>query len=319
MAKIVFLDIETLGEDVDLTSISSKGEFTVYPVTTSEKVVERIRDADIVITNKVVLGDKELSAAKNLKLIVVAATGYNNIDLGSARRYGIVVSNVRNYSTESVAQHTFAMLFYLLHQLRCYDDYVKSGEYAESKIFTHIGRPFYELKGKIWGIVGLGAIGRRVAEVAENFVREVIYFSTSGVERKENYRRVSLEYLLQNASIISIHAPLNERTEGLIGYNELTLMRKDAILLNLGRGGIVVEKDVAMAVDEGLICCFGTDVLSSEPISPENPLLRVRNRDRILITPHIAWTSIEARKTLVGEIGTIIEKFFNGEYVNRVV
>lgn len=211
------------------------------------------------------------------------------------------------------------MLFYLLEHLRYYDKYVKSGEYSKSDIFTHLGKPFWEIHGKKWGIIGLGTIGRRIAEVAESFGAKVSYYSTSGIDRKEKYPRKSLEQLLSESDIVSIHAPLNEKTKGLIGYDQLKLMKKNAILLNLGRGGIVVEEDLAKALDENLIGGAGLDVLEKEPIDENNPLLKIKNKEKLLITPHIAWTSIEARQRLVNEIVENIKAFLEGIDRNRVV
>ena len=317
--KIAVLDAKTLGSDVDLSGLKQFGEVEIYETTPPDKVIDRVKDKDIIITNKVVIDKNVIDNAPNLKLIAVAATGVNNVDIQYAKEKGIQVRNVAGYSTESVVQHTFAMLFYLLEQLRYYDEYVKSGEYSKSNIFTHLGRPFWEVHGKKWGIIGLGTIGRRVAEVAESFGAEVSYYSTSGVDRKEKYPRKSLEELLSESDIVSIHAPLNDKTKGLIGYDQLKLMKKNAILLNLGRGGIVVEEDLAKAIDEELIGGAGLDVLEKEPIQPDNPLLKVKNKDRLLITPHIAWTSIEARQRLVNEIIENIKTFLQGIDRNRVV
>lgn len=316
--KIVILDAKTLGDDIDLEIFSQFGDLEIYPTTSPAELYERIEDADIIITNKVVIDRDAINAAKNLKLICEAATGYNNIDVLYAKEKGIAVTNVAGYSTESVVQTTFGMLFYLLMHFRYYDDYVKSGEYAKSDIFTHLGRPFWEIYGKRWGIIGLGTIGRRVAEVAESFGCDVIYYSTSGVERQEKYPRYPLDELLRTSDIVSIHAPLNEKTKNLITINELKLMKENAILLNLGRGGIVNEKDLAIALDSDMIGGAGLDVLEKEPIDPENPLLKVKNKEKLLITPHIAWTSIEARKRLVNEIVENIRAFLNGEIRNRV-
>ncbi|RMA93054.1 D-2-hydroxyacid dehydrogenase [Hydrogenothermus marinus] len=317
--KIVFLDSKTVGDDIDLSIFNQFGEFISYKTTLSKELaLERTKDADIIITNKVVIDKEIIDNAKNLKLICEAATGYNNIDINYAKEKGIQVRNVAGYSTESVVQHTFAMLFYLLEHLKYYDEYVKSGEYAKSDIFTHIGKPFWQIQGKTWGIIGLGTIGRRVAEVAESFGCNVIYYSTSGVERKEKYERVSLEELLKSSDIVSIHAPLNEKTKGLIGYEQIKLMKKSAILLNLGRGGIVKEQDLAKALNEDIIAGAGLDVLEKEPITPDNPLLKIKNKEKLFITPHIAWTSIEARKTLINEIAENIKAFLEGKDRNRV-
>lgn len=316
--KLVILDAKTLGNDIDLSGFSQFGEVEIFQTTKPEETLERVKDKDIVITNKVIIDKNIIDNAPNLKLICVAATGVNNIDIKYAKQRGIQVRNVAGYSTESVVQHTFAMLFYLLENLRYYDDYVKSGEYAKSDIFTHLGKPFWEVRGKTWGIIGLGTIGRRVADVASSFGANIIYYSTSGVERKEKYPRVSLEELLKTSDIVSIHAPLNEKTKGLIGYEQIKLMKPTAYLLNLGRGGIVIEEDLAKALDENLIAGAGLDVLEKEPIAEDNPLLKIKNKEKLFITPHIAWTSIEARKTLINEIIENIKAFSQGKDRNRV-
>ncbi len=317
--KIGILDALTLGKDMDLSGFNKFGEVEIYPITKPEERIERVKDKDIVITNKVVIDKEVMDNAPNLKLICVAATGTNNVDLEYAKQKGIAVTNVAGYSTDSVVQHTFAMLFYLLEHLRYYDDYVKSGEYAKSPIFTNLDKPFWEIKDKRWGIIGLGTIGRKVAEVASTFGSEIVYYSTSGVIREEKYPRVSLEELLTTSEIISIHAPLNEKTKNLITYKELSMMQPNAILLNLGRGGIVNEADLAKALDDDLILAAGLDVLEKEPIEPDNPLLKIKEPERLLITPHIAWTSCEARLKLVKEIIKNIEAFLEGKERNRVV
>jgi len=316
--KVAILDAKTLGDDIDLSIFEQFGSVEIYPTTSPTELYERIKDVDIIITNKVVINKDAMDSAQNLKLICVAATGYNNVDLLYAREKGIAITNVAGYSTESVVQTTFGMLFYLLIQLKYYDDYVKSGRYAESDIFTHLGRPFWEIRGKRWGIIGLGTIGRRVAEIAEGFGAEVVYYSTSGIEREEKYPRYTLQEVLRTSDIVSIHAPLNEKTKNLITMNELSLMKPHAILLNLGRGGIVNEKELAVALDKGIIGGAGLDVLEREPINPDNPLLYIKNKDRLFITPHIAWTSIEARKRLVSEIVENIRAFLDGEIRNRI-
>lgn len=316
--KIVFLDAKTIGNDIDLSLFNQFGTFTPYETTNKEEVIDRVKDADIIITNKVVIDKDVIDNAPNLKLICEAATGYNNIDVNYAKEKGIQVRNVAGYSTESVVQHTFAMLFYLLEHLKYYDEYVKSGKYAKSDIFTHIEKPFWEINGKTWGIIGLGTIGRRVAQVAESFGAKVIYYSTSGVERKERYKRVSLDELLKTSDVVSIHAPLNEKTKGLIKYPQLRLMKRTAVLLNLGRGGIVDENDLAKALDEELIAGAGLDVLEKEPINEDNPLLKIKNKEKLFITPHIAWTSIEARQKLIDEIVENIKAFLEGKERNNI-
>ncbi|BCD67258.1 D-2-hydroxyacid dehydrogenase [Nitratiruptor sp. YY09-18] len=305
--KIVVLDAKTLG-DVDLSALGRFGELKIYETTAANDRFERIKDANIIITNKVIIDKDAIDAAPNLKLICVAATGINNIDIDYATKKGIAVKNVAGYSTESVVQHTFAMAFYLIEQLRYYDEYVKSGKWSKSGLFTCIDRPFFEIKDKRWGIIGLGTIGRRVAEVATSFGAEAVYYSTSGRNLHAPYPHLSLEELVRTSQIISIHAPLNAKTKNLIGEYELDLLQENAVLLNLGRGGIIDENALAYAIDSKNIYA-GLDVTATEPIPQDSPLLQVKNKERLLITPHIAWTSIEARKKLIEGIIKNIEEF----------
>ncbi len=305
--KIVVLDAKTLG-DSDLGALERFGDVTIYPTTTPDQRLKRIEEADIVVTNKVVIDKELMQKANNLGLICVAATGMNNIDLDAAKELGIVVKNVAGYSTTSVVQHTFAMAFYLIEQLRYYDEYVKSGKWSESGLFTCIDRPFFEIAGKRWGIIGLGTIGKEVARVARSFGAEVVYYSTSGLNSSCDYERVGLEELLKSSHIISIHAPLNDRTRNLIGQKELESMKERAVLLNLGRGGIVDEEALAKTIDEKGIYA-GLDVTKREPLPKDSPLLQVKNKNRLLITPHIAWTSEEARAKLVEGIVQNIQEF----------
>lgn len=318
MNNLCILDAKTLGADADLSILNRFGQVSVYSSSRPEEVAERIKDQNIIITNKVVLNESNLKHASGVKLICVAATGTNVIDLEYARSRNITVTNVAGYSTRSVAQHTFAMLFYLLESLAYYDQYVKSKEYAASDIFTHLDRSFWELEGKTWGVIGLGTIGRTTAEIARAYGCHVVYYSTSGKNRDENYTRVELTDLLKTADIVSIHAPLNEQTYNLISYDELKLMKKQALLLNLGRGGIINEADLAKALDEGLIAGAGLDVLEKEPIDEFNPLLNIKNSSRLIITPHIAWASMEARRRLLQEIVQNIDAFLNGTKRNVV-
>jgi len=305
--RIVVLDGKTLG-DVDFSIFERFGSVEVYPTTGPEETVERIREADIVVTNKVVIGRREIDAAPHLQLICVAATGMNNIDLDYAVQRGIVVKNVAGYSTESVVQHTFAMAFYLIEHLRYYDDYVKGGEWSRSGLFTSIDRPFFEIFGKRWGIIGMGAIGKRVAQVATAFGCDVVYHSTTGANLHQPYPHLGLDALLCTSDIISIHAPLTERTRNLIGAPQLARLREGAVLLNLGRGGIINESDLAKAID-GKEIYVGLDVTEREPLPSDSPLLKVRHPERLLITPHIGWTSIEARERLIAGIIDNIEEF----------
>lgn len=296
--RIVLLDGKTLGDDIDLTPLERFGTLTVYPTTNSEETMERITEADIIITNKVVITRTMMETATTLKLICIAATGMNNVDLDAAAELGIEVKNVAGYSTQSVVQHTFAMLFYLLEKLPYYHRAVQSGDWSDSKLFTDLSRPFYELRGKKWGIIGLGTIGKEVAKIAEAFGVTIDYYSTSGENLINDYHHSPLEVLLAECDIISIHSPLNEKTRNLINAANLPLLKEGAILLNLGRGGIIHEADLADELNRREIYA-GLDVLIPEPIQKDNPLLHIRNPDQLLITPHIAWASIEARHTLL--------------------
>lgn len=307
--KIVFLDALTLGEDIDYSQFERLGEVVKYPYTAPEEVPERAADADVLVVNKVPVNASTISEAKNVKLVCVTATGTNNLDKDYLAERGIEWRNVAGYSTETVAQHTFAILFYLLEKLKYYDDYVKSGSYLNSPIFTHFAQPFHELYGKTWGIIGLGAIGRRVADIAKAFGMDVIYYSASGAPAQEGYHQVDLDTLLAKSDIISIHAPLNEYTENLVNKDLLHKMKSDAILLNLGRGPIINEADLADALNNGEIAAAGLDVLCVEPMAKDNPLLNVKDKERLFITPHIAWASLEARERLVKIVAGQIEEF----------
>lgn len=298
--NIVLLDALTLG-DSDISAFDKLGSVTIYETTTPQQTQERITNATVIVTNKVVITKEHMQECKGLKLICIAATGMNNVDLEAAKELGIEVKNVAGYSTDSVIQHTFSMLFYLIGHSKYYDEVVKDGSYSKSPIFTDVSHPFFEIKGKKWGIIGLGTIGRGVANVARAFGAEVSYYSTSGVERKEEYGRLSLEEMLTSCDIISIHAPLNDKTQNLLGYSELELAKDGAVILNLGRGGIIDEEAVARIIDERNLS-FGLDVLAQEPMKENHPLLGVQNKERLYITPHIAWTSIEAREKLVASI-----------------
>ena len=303
--KIVLLDAKTFG-DTDLTAFNALGEIEVHQTTSPDQTQERILNAEVIVTNKVVITEKFMQSAKSLKLICIAATGMNNVDLSAAKELGIEVKNVAGYSTDSVIQHTFSMLFYLLGNSRYYDESVKDGSYSRSGLFTDVSRSFFEIKGKKWGIIGLGNIGHGVASIASSFGAQVVYYSTSGVKRSEPYEAVSLGELLSSCDIITIHAPLNEKTENLLDYEQLLTCKDGAVVLNLGRGGIVNEEALARIIDEKNIS-FGLDVLSKEPMRENHTLLSVKNADRLYITPHIAWASVEARKTLIASIVTNIK------------
>lgn len=306
--KIVLLDALTFG-DISLTEFNTLGEVSVYQTTTTSQTQQRIKDTNVIVTNKVVITKEMMQNTPTLKLICVAATGMNNVDLVAAKELDIEVKNVAGYSTNSVIQHTFSMLFYLIGHSRYYDEVVKSGEYAKSAIFTDVSQPFFEVSGKKWGIIGLGAIGHGVANIAQSFGADVSYYSTSGIEREETFNKVSLEELLKQSDIISIHAPLNEQTQDLLNYEKLQLCKENAVVLNLGRGGIINEEAVAKIIDEKKGMMFGLDVLTQEPIRENHPLLNITNKQNLYITPHIAWTSQEARTTLITSVIQNIKTF----------
>ena len=297
--KIVFLDAETIGQVNNLDKLDEFGKVTYYPVTKPNERISRISGNEVVITNKVVIDKEVIDASPMLKLVCIAATGMNNVDLDYAAGKGIQVKNVAGYSTESVAQSTFSLLFYLLNKPRYFDEYVKSGKYMQSPVFTHIGRTFWQLSGKKFGIIGLGTIGKRVAQIAMAFGAEVIYHSTSGKNLEQSYPHYKLDELLGASDVISVHCPLNDKTRNLITYRELSLMKPSSILLNTGRGGIVNENDLTRALNQDIIMGAGLDVLSHEPILKDNPLLAIKKPDKLIITPHVAWTSKEAREKLI--------------------
>jgi len=299
---IVFLDTKTVGETANLEELNELGDVTFYSMTSPEQTADRIKKADIVITNKVVLDGPLIRSATQLKLICIAATGMNNVDLEAAENLGIPVMNVSGYAARSVAQATFAMILHLLQGIPYYDHFVKSGEYSKSDIFTNHDRPFWELSGKRFGIIGMGTIGRKVASVAEAFGCEVVYFSTSGKNSGQPYLQLSLRELLKTSDIVSIHAPLNENTKDLIGYEEISRMKDHALLINTGRGGIIVESDLARALDENLIAGAALDVFEKEPIPLDNPLLKLKKSEKLVLVPHIAWASIEARSELINGV-----------------
>lgn len=307
--KLVFLDTKTIGEDIDLSAYDALGEVVKYGFSTLEEIPERVKDADVLIVNKIVINEQTIGTAKNLKLVCVTATGTNNLDKEYLKKRGIAWRNVAGYSTESVTQHTFALLFYLLEKIRYYDDYVKDEKYINDTVFTHFAEHFNEVNGKTWGIIGLGTIGRRVADIAKAFGARVIYYSASGSPAQEGYEQVDFETLLTTSDIVSVHAPLNEYTKDLMDREAFAKMKKTAIFLNLGRGPIVVEQDLYEALETGEIAAAGLDVLCEEPMSETNPLAKIKDSKKLIITPHIAWASVEARNRLMQIIAGQIREF----------
>lgn len=299
MKNIVFLEAGNLGSDMDLERFQKLGNVTIYEQTSYEELPKRVKDAEVLVLNKIRMNEETLSKADKLKLICVTATGTNNIDFDYMKKRGIEVRNAAGYSTETVVQHTFAMLFYLFEHLAYYDRYVKEGSYMASESFTHFARSFHDLSAMTYGVVGLGNIGRKVAETAKAFGARVIYYSTSGTHEDKEFERVGFSELLKESDIISVHAPLNEDTCHLFDAAAFRQMKPTAYFLNLGRGPIVEEQGLSEALTNGWIAGAGLDVLSEEPMKEDNPLYQIKDSDRLLITPHIAWASVEARTRLM--------------------
>lgn len=308
--KIVFLDADTMG-DVSFAPIERYGELVCYGRSTPEEALERVSDCNVLIVNKVRVTPELIDAAPSLELICEAATGVNNIDLEYAASKGIPVRNAVGYSTDSVVQATFMHLLSLAGEAQYFDEVVKSGKYSSGGIFTDVAKSWVELAGKTIGIVGMGNIGQKVARVAEAFGMKVCYYSTSGTSHCKDYPSLTLERLLSESDVVSVHAPLNERTSGLIGKEQLALMKPAAYILNLGRGGIVDESALAEAVDKGQIAGAALDVFASEPLPADNPLLNVAHPERLRLAPHVAWASVEARERLVGMIAGNIRDFLD--------
>ena len=296
--KMVFLDSATMG-DASLEEIASLGDLKVFPSSTREQSFDRVKDCEVLLVNKVLVDKELMDNAPRLRLVCVFATGLNNVDLDEAARRGVPVRNVAGYSTDSVVQTTFMHILSLMGDALYYDRTVKDGTYSRSGIFTDASRSFQEIAGKTLGIIGMGTIGTKVAALARAFGMDVVYYSTSGTSHNTDYPSLSLEELLSCSDVVSIHAPLNDSTRGLLGARELSLMKPSAFLVNAGRGGIVDESALACAIDSGTISGAALDVFEKEPLPGDSPLLKVRHPDRLRFTPHTAWASKEAKARLV--------------------
>ena len=316
--KLVVLERNSVGTDVDVSCFERFGEVEYYPNTVAENTAERVKDADIVIANKAPMNESTLKDAPNVKLICLFATGFDNVDLDYCKSRSIKVANVVNYSTAAVVQHTLMLALALEEKLAFYDDYVKSDTYANQDRFSNFDRPFGEFEGKTWGIVGMGNIGRRVARVAQALGCKVIFYSASGNSTCTEYERVELDTLLAQSDILSLHCPLSDRTRGLINKEAFARMKKSAILVNVARGPVVDTQALYEALTEGQIAAAGLDVLEKEPISKDNPLGNIKDSTKLIITPHMAWASTEARERLVSEVSKNIEAFLGGEDRNIV-
>lgn len=317
--KIVVLEKMSLGLDIDISLFEEFGEVTYYDNTSVNEIADRIAEADIVIANKAPLNESTLQGAKNVKIICETATGYNNVDLAYCEKRGIRVTNAVGYSTPIVAQHTFAMALYLLEKLPVYDTYVKNGDYEKAPMFTCFEPYFTELEGKTWGIIGLGNIGRKVAEIAKIFGCRVIFYSASGKNDTTDFERVDFDTLLAESDILSLHCPLTDRTQNLMNAEAFAKMKNTAILINVARGPVVDEQALFDALNSGQIAAAGLDVLAKEPIAADNPLAKIKDSTKLLITPHMAWASREARIRCAREVYLNIKSFLAGEKRNVVI
>lgn len=316
--KIVILEGNSVGEDMVFTPFYELGEVDIYSATSADEMPERIKDADIIMANKLPMNEDTLKDAKNLKLVCLTATGYNNLDGEYLKSRGIHACNVPGYSTEAVAQHTFALLLYVWEKLHFYDEFVKSGEYGRSQTFSCFPERFYELNGRTWGIIGLGAIGRRVAKIAEAFGCRVICYSASRNTYETEYEQVDFDTLLAESDVLSIHAPLNSYTENLMNLDAFRKMKKTAVLVNVARGPIVNQEDLYTALTEEMIAGAALDVLKIEPMAADNPLGKIKDSRKLIITPHMAWAPVETRFRCVNEVVENMKAFLRGEDRNRV-
>ena len=314
--KIVILDSATLGEDIDLSPIYAVGEVTEYKSTAVDKVEERLKDAEVVVVNKIKLGRHNLDSAGSLRLICVTATGYDNIDTEYCKSRGIALYNVPAYSTDSVAQLSVAMALSLACSLNDYTDFVNSGEYSASGVANRLVPVYHELSSMTWGVVGGGAIGSRVAEIATALGCRVIICRRKKDDRYEN---ADIDTLCCEADIVSLHVPLTEETAGLISRERISKMKKGAILINVARGAVTDEEAVADAIENGHLGGIGVDVYSKEPFGKEHPYSRILGRKNVILTPHMAWGAYEARERCIKTIAENILSFIEQKNINRIV
>lgn len=299
--KIVALEIKNIGADISTEKFKEFGEFVSYHNSKPEEIAERCKGAEAIIVNKLPINEKTIGCVDTLKIVLITATGYDNLDMDYLKSRGIAVCNVKGYSTDSVVQHTFALMFYVYEKLRAYDDFVKSGDYSRHDIFTCFDEPFNELKGKVWGIVGLGEIGRGVARIAQAFGCDVVYYSTSGRNSNNDFEQVDFDKLLEISDIVSIHSPLNDRTRYLFNEDAFKKMKKTAVLINVGRGPIVSERALVDALKNDEIAAAAIDVLEHEPMAADSPLFEISDSRKLFVTPHIAWATKEARERCMME------------------
>lgn len=317
--KIVILERNSVGVDTPVDCFEELGEVTCYPnTTTAEEVRERTKDADIIVANKARLNEESLRESPDVKLICEFATGFDNCDLAYCNSRGIKVANVADYCTDMVAQHTFTLMLTLLQKLPHYDEYVKSGAYAAQDRFSNFDEPFTELAGKTWGIEGMGHIGKKVAQIATAFGCRVIFHSVTGKSTVTEYEQVDKDTLLRESDFLSLHCPLSDLTRDFIDKEALRKMKKTAVLVNVARGPVVNNTDLYDALMNGEIMAAGLDVLEKEPLQLSNPLSKIKDSNRLIITPHLAWASVEARFRCVNEAYLNAKAFLNGEPRNIV-
>lgn len=315
--KIIVLEADAVGKDMSYEGYSRFGELEIYGNLPQDKVKETIRDADIIVSNKLLINESVLEGSK-VQMIAEAATGYNNIDVEYCRKKGIRVANVAGYSTDSVAQHTIALLLAVYEKLSYYNDFVKSGKYSRSGTFCHVENYFHEIAGKTWGIVGLGAIGRATAKLAEAFGAKVVYYSASGNTYDVDYEAVDFDTLLKDSDIITVHCPLNDKTNGLFDEEAFRKMKNSTVLINVARGPIVSGRALVDALNHNEIMAAGLDVFEQEPMTEDNPLQTYKDDSRLILTPHIGWGTVEARRRLIDEVERNIQAFLDGKERNII-
>lgn len=310
--KLVILERDSAGTDIDVSCFEQFGTVACYANTTAAQVAERIKDADIIISNKAPMNQSTLTDAPNVKLICLLATGYDCVDLTYCKSRGIKVANVVNYCTPAVAQHTLLLALMLSGKTAFYDQYVKSGAYSAQERFSNFDRTFHDLEGMTWGIIGMGTIGRKVASLADAFGCKVQFYSASGSSTCTDYPRVGLDTLLCTSDIVSLHCPLTDRTRSLIDKHAFEKMKRTAILINVARGPVVNTQDLYEALTTGKIMAAGLDVLEKEPMTHNNPLSQIQDSTKLIITPHMSWASVESRTRLIAEVAKNIQAFLDG-------
>ncbi len=310
--NLVILERDSAGTDIDMSCFEQFGSVTCYANTTVAQTAERVKDADIIISNKAPMNQSTLADAPNVKLICLLATGYDCVDLTYCKSRGIKVTNVVNYCTPAVAQHTILLALMLLGKIAFYDQYVKSGAYSAQDRFSNFDQTFHDLEGMTWGIIGMGTIGRKVAGLADAFGCKVQFYSASGNSTCTDYPRTGLDTLLGTSDIVSLHCPLTDRTRNLIDRNALDKMKRTSILINVARGPVVNTQDLYEALMTGKIMAAGLDVLEKEPMEHTNPLLQIQDSTKLVITPHMSWASVESRTRLIAEVAQNIQAFLDG-------